>query len=154
MKEKIQYWLEVEIIDDATGKQLYAGNYDEVTSCTLTGCGNDRYGAEQGEKNHEEIVVPLLEEAGVYLEDMFETFSHEEYGMVRYSLGEVNYNYCRFKVSKYVAETDEFKKYVEVIRNLKFPNKRDSWSDKEPITIRIGRIFLTRNVIRTENIQL
>ena len=55
MKDKIEVWVEVKIVNDETGEILYAGNYDEVTSCSITGRGNDRYGGEQGLKNYKEI---------------------------------------------------------------------------------------------------
>lgn len=154
--QKIEIWIEVKIVDDATGEILYGGNYDEVTSCTLTGQGNDRFGYMQGMENFKKFQELFEKPIEHYVE--FESFPHEEYGYVAYSLGEIDYNHVMFKVdtpsNKSQAEQQKLflglDTWQKKAKGFVFSDVVGEWENKEPTKIRVEDIFMIVKRIHTE----
>lgn len=173
-KENVIYWVELTLHNPSTDEILYAGNYDEVTSCAVTGCGNDRHGAKEGMAVFLERFIPLFlknietdedyefEYVTNIVRELFDNFYHEEYGSVSYSLGEIDYNYLRFKLSTYIENIENdvfFKAWCKTVKNFEFDDISDSYMlafnpEWIPTPIKITNIHLIKEETKITNEEL
>lgn len=146
MKISKQYWVEFVLVDEQTGKLSYAGNIDEVVCATLTGHGSDRYGEEYGIAQFKELVKPNLD---FHPDDIFENFSHDEYGSVPYSLGEIDYNHLRMKISdsdfEYPEQIEKLTRLVDLAKTITF-----TFPDSD-LRVRLDKAIIEKQIISKTN---